>query len=116
MENFVTFVNEHIPEIVSYALIVIGYMLYFFVKAGARKGANSIKALFKEKSAMIDETDKNIRKFVGEKYDPILLTCDNLEKENKILRERLDKQEKALNILIGGLSDERNKSESSNVE
>lgn len=111
MNEFLIFVNEHIPEIVSYALIIVGYMLYFFVKAGAKKGANSIKTLFKEKSEMIENTDKSMRKFVDDKYEPIISMYNKLEKENNILKEKVNKQEKTLKILLEGDENGRNENQ-----
>lgn len=108
MNDFLIFVNEHIPDIISYVLIIIGYMFYFFVKIGAKKGMNSIRTLFKEKSSIIENTDKSMRDFVNDRYSDLEKCCNLLSKENELLKHKYDKIEKALNILIGGDTDDTN--------
>ena len=102
MEEFLMFVEEHVPTIVLYALTIIVYVLYLIISITSSKRGKFLTNLFKEKSQKIDETDTALRKDMRSELDAAKKAYDNAVNEIADLKIRLENAERALQDYLGG--------------
>lgn len=102
MEEFLVFVEEHIPTIVLYALTIVVYVLYLVVSITSSKRGKFLTNLFKEKSQKIDETDNALRNDIRAELDAAKKAYDDAVNEIADLKIRLNNAEKALQDYLSG--------------
>lgn len=92
-EQILQYIQEHIPIIISYALTVLGYALYFLVKSKASRIGKGMTLLVKENTAAVNQREEALRQQVLEQSAIIKKQAQELLIMMKKLNERMDKNE-----------------------
>lgn len=92
-EQVLQYIQEHIPIIISYALTVLGYALYFIVKSKASRIGKGMTLLVKENTAAVNQREEALRQQVLEQSAIIKQQAQELQIMMKKLNERMDKNE-----------------------
>lgn len=85
MEEILNFINEKLPVIISYVLIVLGYIYQFFIKTRVKKNYNLFHNIVKNEAR---ENEARSRRIVDSTVDELKKAKEALIKE----KERLEKE------------------------
>lgn len=92
-EVVLQYIQEHIPIIVSYALTLLAYALYFIVKMKASKIGKGMTLLVKEKTEKVDKQEEALRQLVLEQSALIAKQAEELRDMMQKLNERMQRNE-----------------------
>lgn len=89
MEEIRQWLANNLPELVSYILNFIFYILFFLYKHKVISTKNTLGVLFKEKTSEVDKTDKALRKDMAVQ-----------EKKIELLEQEIVRLTKVISILL----------------
>lgn len=85
MEEIRQWITNNLPELISYILNFIFYILFFLYKHKVISTKNTLGVLFKEKTSEVDNTDKALRKDMKVQEEKIQLLEQEITHLTKVI-------------------------------
>ena len=104
MEEIMVFINERLPEIISFLLIFIGYLYQFFIKADVRKNYKLFHNITKNESKAFEgklvDSEKRSKDLIDSTVKELNEAKAELEKEKQRIQKEHEELKTQLNSVI----------------